>query len=112
MKQVRIYVGKTTQSRINIRYKSDVPQGGVVINQKQFDQELDVCLKAAGIQGATVFDTVGYWKGVREQSSVIELLCMDAADNAKAFALAELLKSAFDQESVLIVTTSVDSVFI
>lgn len=57
-------------------------------------------LERAGIGGATIFETVGIWRGVLEASFVVELMDVD---EATVLAAAKLLKQELKQEAVLVV---------
>lgn len=57
-------------------------------------------LKRHSISGATIYNAIGYWKGEREFSLVIEFV---DATRAETFAFAYDLKSDLGQEAVLVV---------
>ena len=50
-------------------------------------------------KGFTVFETTGYWEGMKEPSIVIEIICESYEINPKA--LAERLRKAGSQAAVL-----------
>lgn len=56
-------------------------------------------LTSAGIQGATLFSTIGLWQGVTEPAWMIELLGDYTVPEISA--LAELLRVTYAQEAVL-----------
>lgn len=57
----------------------------------------------AGIDGATVYETSGIWKGNTEASIVIEILIDESQDKRAAiFALADRIKSMNNQEAAMI----------
>ena len=54
--------------------------------------------------GFTVFEAVGYWKGQREKTAVVELV---TDERVKVYEMARTIKELNKQESVLVVPVSV-----
>jgi PII-like signaling protein len=65
-------------------------------------------LKDAGVKGYTLYPTLGYWEGAVEQSRVFEVLS-DVPIDWQGIQLA--LKTAGNQESILVTHTMVDAAF-
>lgn len=55
-------------------------------------------------EGFTVFEAVGYWKGKREKTSVVEVI---TNERVKVYEMARTLKELNRQENVLVVPVSV-----
>jgi len=64
---------------------------GIVVN----------ALDRYGFDGATIYETIGIWKGDTEYSLVIEIFCAQNQDHAVR-AFADHLKSELQQESVMV----------
>lgn len=65
---------------------------------------IDLALSKFKIEGATLYDATGYWKGDVEPSTVIEIVYDDPATIISINDTALFLKRFLHQESVLVVT--------
>jgi PII-like signaling protein len=65
---------------------------------------IDLALSKSGIEGATIYDATGYWKGDVEPSTVIEVVHEDPAAIVSIRDAALFLKRFLHQESVLVTT--------
>ena len=65
---------------------------------------IDIALSKFKIEGATLYDATGYWKGDVEPCTVIEIIHDDSAVTISIRDAALFLKRFLHQESVLVVT--------
>lgn len=82
-------------------FTENVNKDGIAdITSKQFD-------------GFTMLEGVGYWKGERENSLVVEIVAPDTRDShERVNTIAREIKQANKQQAVLLQTIANDSYFI
>lgn len=118
----RIYIGTGANLPRHFRNPDGTP------DLQHIEAQVEFSLHARDIQGATFIHATGLWKGVTEDTLIVELLDTDppvpedknwpgrfAADNSltsKMPSLAQRLRIVFTQESVLVVAQRVEATFI
>ena len=99
MKVTKTYVGHVTRDK-NTQF-----------TEIEVSAFIDLALSKFGIEGATIYDAVGYWKGDSEPSTVIEII--HAPEGLAAIHDAALfLKRFLHQESALVVTQDAEVTFL
>ena len=96
MTQHKIYLGLTDKN-------------GFVFDEGKIRQRIINLLTHFGIDGATIYNTLGVWKGRQEESFIIEIW---DADIEHLKGLCFNLKTLYNQESVCITSQKVKSTFI
>lgn len=92
MKVTRIYVGHITCDK------------RTQFTEIEVSAFIDLALSKFGIDGSTVYDATGCWKGDTEPCTVIEIVHEDNYGSIRDAAL--FLKRFLHQESVMVVTQS------
>lgn len=92
MKITKIYLGHITRDK-NTQF-----------TEIEVSAFIDLALSKFEIDGATLYDATGYWKGDVEPSTVIEVVHDDPAAIISIRDAALFLKRFLHQESVLVTT--------
>lgn len=82
-----------------IIFSTFVNKTGKHTGQKQLENDLVAIAKTHKIDGFSLRGQLGYWAGELEQSHVLELL---DSNKQTAFAVANQLKSQYQQDAVIV----------
>jgi len=102
MKVTKIYVGHVS---------SDKKSQATEIEVSAF---IDLALSKHKVEGATIYDATGYWRGDSEPCSAIEVIhhSVDDSEYTNILKAALFLKRFLHQESVLLTTQDVEVSFL
>lgn len=78
-------------------------------NRKQLNKILK--FTSDYFNGFTLYKTIGFWKGIKEKSRIIEILSKFKIEYVK-YAIANYIKEIANQESVLITSKTLNMEFI
>ncbi len=90
----RVYAGRS------------IPGGGKV-RKKAFESFLKLYVDPT-LPGYTIFKANGFWNGTSEKCYVLEFLDVTFNFEHPIYTIAETYKSIFSQESVMVMTSTVD----
>lgn len=82
-----------------IIFSTYVNKTGKHTGRQQLETDLVSLAKKHNIEGFSLRDQLGYWAGELEQSHVLELL---DTNKAQAFAVANELKTKYQQDAVIV----------
>ena len=78
--------------------------------------EVRKALERFGFEGATIFTAVGYWNGLQEPSTIVELVLENLfavkESASTVYSFAEYLRTRLEQEAVLVTTTSISALLV
>jgi hypothetical protein len=102
MKVTKIYVGHVTRDK-NTQF-----------TEIEVSAFIDLALSKHKVEGATIYDATGYWRGDSEPCSVIEVIHHSVGDSEYTNILkaALFLKRFLHQESVLLTTQDAEVTFL
>ena len=97
----RLYIGK-----------NDKDSGKQELNDQYFIDCISMVLSENNIDGFTLIESVGYWKGKPEKTIILEIVVtdFDTIENTIAKSV-EMLKKYFRQESIMVTKNHINVAF-
>lgn len=97
----RLYIGK-----------NDMESGKQELTDNYFIDTVSDTLQENEINGFTMLEAIGYWKGKQEKTLVIEIVLNDCKTSEKAITnTVETLKKYFRQESIMVTKNHIEVAF-